>query len=126
MLKKVSTIGSADGNIIAAIITAHIVKIAEVFGIVHRDESGIVSCATGWLMSTTSHARKAQAINVAAPIPIAHICHCEISATKPCGDLPATSGPSDLIVSPIMPSASTIYVQKVPVKRELAHFKRSA
>src|SRR5688572_26085063 len=83
MLTKVSTIGSADGSIIAAIITAHIARIANTLSSVQRGDAGIVSCANGWPMSTTIQARNAQAARLSAASAIDHAGSRAISASAP-------------------------------------------
>ena len=57
---KARAIGSADGSIIAAIITAHMHQMASTLAALQWAEAGIVSRATGWLMSNAIHASKAQ------------------------------------------------------------------
>ncbi len=56
-----STIGSAAGSIIAAIITAHIAPIASTFGALQPGVPGIVSCTSGWPMSKAIQPSTAQA-----------------------------------------------------------------
>ena len=59
-LANIRIIGAADGNIIAIIINDHIMKTAIKFSVVQSEVAGIISMASGFVMSNAAHARKIQ------------------------------------------------------------------
>ena len=61
---KQRIIGAAEGSIIAAIMTAHMMKTASQFANDHSD-IGMVSCATGVCMFMAPHRRRSQPPSVA-------------------------------------------------------------
>jgi hypothetical protein len=66
--------GAADGSIMAAIMTVHMVNTASQFAIDHAD-MGIISCAAGLFMLVAPHSRRSQPPSVAAQMPAAvHEC----------------------------------------------------
>jgi len=68
---KMTSIGNADGNIMAAIITAHMHPTATALAVLQADDAGIVSCASGWPMSSASQASNAHAITLSARVCVA-------------------------------------------------------
>ncbi|WP_349282500.1 hypothetical protein ABLV49_23290 (plasmid) [Polaromonas hydrogenivorans] len=61
---------SAEGSIIAAIMSDHMVQIASMLATLQFEESGIVSWAKGCSMSTAIQARTAQPMTLTARMPI--------------------------------------------------------
>ena len=57
---KVKIIGAAEGSIMAIIINDHMMKTAIMFAVDHTEFMGIISMASGFVMSNAAHARKIQ------------------------------------------------------------------
>ena len=62
--------GAADGSIMAAIMTVHMVNTASQFAIDHAD-MGIISCAAGLCILVAPHSRRSQPPSVGAQMPAA-------------------------------------------------------
>ena len=62
--------GAADGSIMAAIMTVHMVNTASQFAIDHAD-IGIISCAAGLCILVAPHSRRSQPPSVGAQMPAA-------------------------------------------------------
>src|SRR5262245_33957425 len=84
MSTKASAIGSAEGSIIAAIITAHMPQMASALAALQCADAGIVSCATGWFMSNAIHARATQPTALVASSHSADLGCRTIRAQAPC------------------------------------------
>ena len=78
---KQRIIGAAEGSIIAAIITAHMMKTASQLGTDHAD-IGMVSCASGLCMLVAPHSRRSQPPSVATQMPPAVQGRARIRASK--------------------------------------------
>ena len=66
--------GAADGSIMAAIMTVHMVNTASQFAIDHAD-MGIISCAAGLCILVAPHSRRSQPPSVGAQMPaVVHGC----------------------------------------------------
>jgi len=57
-LAKVKINGAAEGSIMAIIINVHMMKTAIMFAADHTEVIGIISIASGFVMSNAAHARK--------------------------------------------------------------------
>ena len=67
---KQRTMIAADGSIMAAIMTVHMVNTASQFAIDHAD-MGIISCAAGLCILVAPHSRRSQPPSVGAQMPAA-------------------------------------------------------